>query len=259
MEKPIINYQSVLPLFVQTYERYLPTAFDESLSLVQKVNKIIIHLNQIGELANSVLEQWNQVMEWVLADGLDASVDAKLDAMMADGTLDDIINHNIFEDLNTLITNQQTALTALTQTVADNKTSLETSLTTKINDNKTDADTKLAKKAFKTYGSPEEYGAKGDGVTDDTLALQQCLNENSVTVLTANTYRITTTLKLPKNHSIDGNSGRIIVNGGWVNNTLGVSVPNNCMIWVEGREPIYQSDLEMKTSFQSTRRLYGND
>jgi hypothetical protein len=35
------------------YERYLPTAFDESLSLLQKVNKVRDFLNQVIDLANA--------------------------------------------------------------------------------------------------------------------------------------------------------------------------------------------------------------
>lgn len=89
-----------MPLRVQRYERYLPNAFDESLTLLEKVNKMIEHMNQVGELTNEVVEQWNEVMEWVMNDGLTVAVNNRLDQMVEDGTLDEIINHKIFADLN---------------------------------------------------------------------------------------------------------------------------------------------------------------
>jgi hypothetical protein len=110
MDKPTLSNQNVFGLFVQHYESYLPFVFDDNLTLLEKVNKIIIYLNQIGKLSNNVLDQWNQVMEWVMADGLNGSVDEKLNAMVADGTLDTIINHNIFNDLSTKVDANTTAI-----------------------------------------------------------------------------------------------------------------------------------------------------
>jgi hypothetical protein len=111
MDKPTLSNQNVFGLFVQHYESYLPFVFDDNLTLLEKVNKIIIYLNQIGKLSNNVLDQWNQVMEWVMADGLNGSVDEKLNAMVADGTLDTIINHNIFNELSTKVDANTTAIT----------------------------------------------------------------------------------------------------------------------------------------------------
>jgi hypothetical protein len=102
MTKPVINsFTTIAPLLIQQYERYLPTAFDESLSLLQKVNKIIKKLDELGLATNDVVSQWNTVMEWVMGDGLTESVSTKLDAMVADGTFDDIINGTIFLEFNT--------------------------------------------------------------------------------------------------------------------------------------------------------------
>jgi hypothetical protein len=100
--KPVISsFSQVASLLVHEYERYLPTAFDESLSLLEKVNKVIQKLNEIGVITNDVITQWNTVMEWVMNDGLTEGVNERLDEMVADGTLDTIINQNIFGLLNT--------------------------------------------------------------------------------------------------------------------------------------------------------------
>ena len=42
-------------MMVQLYERYLPTAFDESLTLLEKMNKIIQYLNEIGKVTNELI------------------------------------------------------------------------------------------------------------------------------------------------------------------------------------------------------------
>jgi hypothetical protein len=102
MTKPVISsFNAIAPLLIQQYEHYLPTSFDESLSILQKVNKIIKKLDELGLATNDVLTQWNTVMEWVMNDGLTESVTTTLDAMVADGTFDSIINGTIFQGFTT--------------------------------------------------------------------------------------------------------------------------------------------------------------
>jgi hypothetical protein len=101
MTKPVISsFGQISPLLIQPYERYLPTAFDGGLSILEKLNMIIQKLAEMGEVANEVITQWNTVMEWVMGDGLDEGIAEKINAMVLDGTFDTIINENIFADLN---------------------------------------------------------------------------------------------------------------------------------------------------------------
>lgn len=101
MTKPTINnFNIIAPIFVQQYEHYLPTAFNESLTLLQKVNKVIEFMNHVGIAVNDVIEQWNNVMDWVMNDGIDETIKERLTEMYEDGTLATIINETIFEDLN---------------------------------------------------------------------------------------------------------------------------------------------------------------
>src|SRR5690606_18299365 len=99
MNKPSIsNFNTVTRIFTQKYERYLPTTFDESMTLLEKMNKVIIYLNQIGELTNQVVEQWNEVMDWLLNQNLKELVEAKLEEWLADGTLQDILEYVLLSD-----------------------------------------------------------------------------------------------------------------------------------------------------------------
>lgn len=109
--KPTINsFSQMGELIVQKYGSYLPTAFDESMTLLQKVNMIIEYLNQTGDLVNDVVTQWNTVYEWVMNDGLTEEVNAKLNTMANDGTLSQIINVDMIGTLSNLQTTSKSNL-----------------------------------------------------------------------------------------------------------------------------------------------------
>src|SRR5690625_574819 len=99
----LTQFNKIAPLLIQQYQTYLPNAFDETLSILEKVNLVIKRLHELGEATNGLIEKWNEVMEWVMNDGLNEAVINKLDEMVADGTMDEIINHHIFNELNTQI------------------------------------------------------------------------------------------------------------------------------------------------------------
>lgn len=101
MNKPqLSHFGTIAPLLTHRYERYLPTAYDESMTLLQKVNKVIKEMNRLGEITGEVFERWNQVMEWILNDGISESVLHQLKLWNEDGTLGKIINNELFGQLN---------------------------------------------------------------------------------------------------------------------------------------------------------------
>lgn len=107
---PKLTKSPILPqISVHYYERYLPTAFDESLSILQKINKVIYHLNQIGLNNNALSTQWNELMEWILGDGLSNIVSDEIDQRIADGTFDELI-YRIVGDLTKLTTENKESL-----------------------------------------------------------------------------------------------------------------------------------------------------
>ena len=125
MEKPnITKFSPIAPINVQYYEKYIPTAFDNALTMLEKINMLIEYMNRIGELTQGVVEQWNLVMEWVMGDGLKEGIIERLDEWLADGTLAQIINETIFEDLNNRITAVETLVDELT-TLMDNKQDID--------------------------------------------------------------------------------------------------------------------------------------
>lgn len=92
MVKPVVTtWQDIPTISLQQYERYLPSAFDEELSLLQKVNKVIKYLDSIGVLLNGIGAQWNEIVDWVMGEGLESAVNAKLEEWLANGTIADLI------------------------------------------------------------------------------------------------------------------------------------------------------------------------
>jgi hypothetical protein len=59
------------------------------------------------------------------------------------------------------------------------------------------------------YVSVRNYGAKGDGTTDDTQAIQNCLNENNNVLFNDGVFLISDTLNIKSNHTILGTNATI--------------------------------------------------
>src|SRR4051812_13283483 len=113
------------------------------------------------------------------------------------------------------------------------------------------------------YLLPEDFGAKGDGVTDDTQALKNCMASAQggmgiVNLKPRTTYVISQTLEIPDYISIFGNNAVVKVGGAWNHMSLGASVPVNTMLWVKGREPAAGTDLTMSTRFIKDLQIDGN-
>ena len=69
-------------------------------------------------------------------------------------------------------------------------------------------------KIVKDYVTPEMFGAVGDGVTDDTNAVQDCLNNSNKFKVLAGNYKITNSLIITGNSiNILGTNSRINYNG----------------------------------------------
>lgn len=81
-------------------ERYLATAFSDDLTITQKLNKIIHFINEYSKVTIEMLTKWNEVYSWVIGEGLDNAVGDRMNEWLLDGRLHDIINREIFEELN---------------------------------------------------------------------------------------------------------------------------------------------------------------
>ena len=120
-------------LFMQRYERYLPTAFDESMSILEKMNKLIEAQNSLIDVVNSHTEftskqlerafgiiddnlarqlkqfrdeleeqkiQYEEIRDKIHSDLLPDSVKQKLEEWLLNGTIEELINEAVFSDFN---------------------------------------------------------------------------------------------------------------------------------------------------------------
>lgn len=123
---------SLKKLFLQRYERYLPTAFDESMSLLEKMNKLIQSQNALIDVVNTHTEftseqlerafkivddnlanelkkfrdeldeqkrQYEEIRDLIHSDLLPDSVAQKLEEWLLNGTIEDLISNTVFPDL----------------------------------------------------------------------------------------------------------------------------------------------------------------
>jgi glucan 1,3-beta-glucosidase len=80
-----------------------------------------------------------------------------------------------------------------------------------------------------SFSSTRSGGARGDGKTDDTAALQKVINDaassGKIVYFDAGTYRVTSTLKIPAGSKIVGEAYPVIMSSGSFFNNMGSPQP----------------------------------
>jgi len=78
------SFEKIYPIFIQKYESYIPS--EENAGVTEKINSMIQYLSQIGRLNNDVVNNWNKVMQWVLAEGMNEVSQIEINKLIVDGT-----------------------------------------------------------------------------------------------------------------------------------------------------------------------------
>ena len=145
----ILGREDLKP-FKAWFQKTLPLVYDDSLTYQELLYKLIAKINEVVESQNQTNENFDELYALFvqLKDYVDnyfknldvqEEINNKLDEMAKDGTLDKIINEQIFGELN------------------DRIDKLE--------------------KSGGVVVSVKKWGAVGDGSTDDTTAFITCFNE----------------------------------------------------------------------------------
>ena len=171
-------------------QKILPLVYDESLSYYETLCKIQKVLNEVIVNQNNLNNGFTKLLNYVNAQ-LEKYAKEQLEEWLDDGTLDEIINEEIFNELNSKIDN-----------------------------------------IYSIIIDVKQEGAKGDGVTDDTEALNTIINKYNG----SGSY-----IYFPK--------GTYIINGEILNNIETVKDPNNeglCLNNVHDLSFIFNKDSKLQ-------------
>jgi parallel beta-helix repeat protein len=151
-------------------QQTLPQVYDDSLSFYEVLSKLNAQIVQCVDLTNEMASDLDNFFDSEFTQ----IVKDQLDTWKTDGTLDQIINQQIFGDLNNKIDDNTNAISNLS-----NSFNQQVSL-------------------GKTFVSVKVYGAIGDGVTDSTTAFEQALSNNKCVFVPDGVYKLTRRLDITK-------------------------------------------------------------
>lgn len=155
---------------ISVYDLDVYTSMELYYKIANKLNEVIKELARFeGVVSDEVIKQNNKLI-YLLGEGLTIEVIKKINQMVEDGTMDSIINHNVFNGLNDKID--------------------------EIKENIID------------YRHVYNFNAKGDSITDDTQSIQNAVNKsNSVIKFSSDgVYKITEGIEIHgENIILDGN------------------------------------------------------
>lgn len=113
---PINNntYKALYP-FRAWVQQTLPSIYDDSLSYTDLLAKMLSYMNELitnnNLLQDDMKKAFDYINNYFLDLNIQGNIDKKLDEMAKDGTLDKIINNNLFKNLETNINNLISATT----------------------------------------------------------------------------------------------------------------------------------------------------
>ncbi len=96
-------------------QHVMPIAIDGcEISMYEDLCKVKAKLNEVITSQNTITDEWKNLETWINGE-LENIADKKLDGWLLDGTLEQIINQEIFGKLNELVNNNAKAIATLQQ------------------------------------------------------------------------------------------------------------------------------------------------
>ena len=88
---------------ISVYDFDVYTSMELYYKIANKLNEVIKELSRFEGLVSDEVIKQNEKLIYLLGEGLNIEVVKKINQMIADGTMDTIINHNVFNSLNNKI------------------------------------------------------------------------------------------------------------------------------------------------------------
>ena len=95
-----LNFPHFRPLNFRDYRNYLPTAYDDSLSMQESLLQVLNFCNEIGLLNQNMSDNWNMLLGWIKINGIDDAVSAQLNTWVADGTMAKVLDKTVLNKIN---------------------------------------------------------------------------------------------------------------------------------------------------------------
>lgn len=116
-----LNFPHFHPLNFRDYRNYLPTAYDDSLSMQESLLQVLNFCNEIGLLNQNMSDNWNMLLGWIKTNGIDDAVSAQLNAWVVDGTFEKILDKTSLDTIRKDLENKITAYMAQNSQDISNK------------------------------------------------------------------------------------------------------------------------------------------
>lgn len=104
---------------ISVYDFDVYTSMELYYKIANKLNEVIKELMRFEGLVSDEVIKQNEKLIYLLGEGLNIEVVKKINQMVADGTMDTIINHNVFNSINDKIENYKEELSSQIKDVED--------------------------------------------------------------------------------------------------------------------------------------------
>ena len=228
------NVDNTLKLFESSITTdYKNLSADTAKQIEDNYNQYVTKFNEFIENLNASFTQYRETVNAMFAEH-------ELDCNEANETFRGEITRDVATAKNELYTKYMECKTAIDSAVLYMKTNLVNSLTSVIEEMRDsgefseivantlipELDNRVSS-IEETVGNVKAYGAKGDGVTDDTVAFGNCLKENNNVYVPDGTYVITSSLEISDFKRITGEGAKSIIKYTGSEYALNVSTPYN--------------------------------
>lgn len=113
----------------------------------------------------------------------------------------------------------------------------------------------LKLETIKDYVTPQMYGAAGDGVTDDTNAIQSAIDSGSVVIMPRGTYLVTDTLTIPSTPSDVVGKKRTTIIGTYNDTIINFRGAGNA---IENNGSLYMENIRIESLGQNANGIFNS-